>query len=73
MVTRLNLAAALALLATSIPAFQGRKVADIAPFPGFRLEREPAFPGRSGWTNARYKRAALKRRNVLRNRRAQRG
>lgn len=31
------------------------------------------YPRRDGWTNARYKRAAAKRRNQQRNRRAHRG
>jgi hypothetical protein len=32
-----------------------------------------SYPSREGWTNARYRRAARKRRNVARNRRAHRG
>lgn len=35
--------------------------------------RPPRYPRRDGWTNARYRRAAAKRRRVAANRRAHRG
>jgi len=68
----MNLAAALALLAgaASIPAYGGRKLADVWGGGGGGT---PVGGRPTGGSNARCKRAALKRRNVLRNRRAHRG
>lgn len=40
---------------------------------GYGAGKPPRYPSREGWTNARYRRAAAKRRRVAANRRAHRG
>lgn len=39
----------------------------------YGVDRPPRYPSREGWTNARYRRAAAKRRRVAANRMAHRG
>lgn len=54
--------------APSLPALDIRRLLDMrGSAPG------PSYPSNTGWTNRRYQRAALKRRNRIANRRNHRG